>query len=464
MAYVNAVKAVHEIRDPIHVFVKLDAQERAVVDSRFFQRLRHIHQLALTYLVYPGATHKRFEHSLGVMELAGRVFDVITNPDNVTDEIRKQLDPLKNASEADRSRWRRTLRLAALCHDIGHLPFSHAAEKELLPEGWDHERLSYEVIMHPDMQAIWREMSLYPEDIAKLALGRKKGERLGLEFSPWEEILSEIIVGDAFGVDRMDYLLRDSHHLGVAYGRFDHYRLIDTLRILPKREQGSEDRPPVPVLGVEEGGLQSAEALLLARYFMYSQVYFHPVRRIYDIHLKDFLTEWLPNGQFPTDLDKLVTLTDNEVLSGLLASARKGCRKGHVHAKRIRERQHFKVLYERNPTDVERNEDAGAAVYRAAVEKFGAEHVRHDSYRQKGGVFDFPVLRRNGEVVSALALSDTLKNLPLVSVDYVFVSRDKYDVACRWLKREHDRIIEKGVEEEDDETATEGGSADQADR
>jgi hypothetical protein len=73
-------KRVHEVRDPIHVFVRLDTDERAVVDSRPFQRLRHIHQLALTYLFYPAATHKRFEHSLGVMELAGRVFDVVTNP------------------------------------------------------------------------------------------------------------------------------------------------------------------------------------------------------------------------------------------------------------------------------------------------------------------------------------------------------------------------------------------------
>lgn len=84
-------KHVHEIRDPIHVFVRLDSDERAVLDSRPFQRLRHIHQLALTYLRYPAATHKRFEHSLGVMELAGRVFDVVTNPVNVTDEIRNTL-------------------------------------------------------------------------------------------------------------------------------------------------------------------------------------------------------------------------------------------------------------------------------------------------------------------------------------------------------------------------------------
>ncbi len=463
MANAKSAKYVHEIRDPIHVFVRLDGQERAVVNSRFFQRLRHIHQLALTYLVYPGATHKRFEHSLGVMELAGRVFDVITNPDNVTDEIKDLLDPLRDSARAERARWRRALRMAALCHDIGHLPFSHAAEKELLPEGWDHERLSYEIIMHPEMESIWRGMSLYPQDIAKLALGPKKGTRLGLTFSQWEEILSEIIVGDAFGVDRMDYLLRDSHHLGVAYGRFDHYRLIDTLRILPKRDQGSEERPPVPVLGVEEGGLQSAEALLLARYFMYSQVYFHPVRRIYDIHLKDFLKEWLPQERFDTDVNEHVKLTDNEVLAGLLASARDSAEKGHLHARRIVERDHFKILYERNPKDVDLYKEAGYAVYRAAVEEFGADHVRHDRYRQKGGPFDFPVLRRNGEVVSSLDLSETLQTLPFVTVDYVFVSREKEKQAHNWLEKNREDIIRR-EKEKGDEAATEGGRADEAHR
>jgi HD superfamily phosphohydrolase len=82
-------KHLHEIRDPIHVFIRLDTDERRVVDSLPVQRLRHIHQLATTFLVYPGATLKRFEHSLGVMELAGRVFDVVTHPYNIHDDIRQ---------------------------------------------------------------------------------------------------------------------------------------------------------------------------------------------------------------------------------------------------------------------------------------------------------------------------------------------------------------------------------------
>ena len=362
---------VHEIRDPIHVFVRLDGDERRVLDSRPFQRLRHIHQLALTYLVYPGATHKRFEHSLGVMELAGRVFDVVTKPDNLTDEIRAVLGPLSH--DDGRSYWRRVLRIAALCHDVGHLPFSHAAEKQLLPDGWDHERITREIIASPEMCEIWDAITppVRRDDVIKLAVGPKKAS--GLQFADWEAILSEIIVGDAFGVDRMDYLLRDSHHAGVAYGKFDHYRLIDTLRILPvDRNEGSGE----PALGVEEGGVHSTEALMLARYFMYSQVYFHPVRRIYDIHLLDFLGEWL-DGKFPVDVEQHLEKTDVEVTVALREALQEG-RAGHRHACRIMQRRHFKCIYERNPNDIALNPEAGRAVFDVLCNKYGPENVRRD--------------------------------------------------------------------------------------
>ncbi|OPX87103.1 MAG: deoxyguanosinetriphosphate triphosphohydrolase-like protein [Pelotomaculum sp. PtaB.Bin104] len=128
-------KLYHEIRDPVHVFIKLDNDERKVLNSYPFQRLRHIHQLAMSYLVYPGATHMRFEHSLGVMELAGRVFDVVTNAVNIHSTVKELISEISDNNKI--GYWRRALRMAALCHDLGHLPFSHAAEKELLPEGWD---------------------------------------------------------------------------------------------------------------------------------------------------------------------------------------------------------------------------------------------------------------------------------------------------------------------------------------
>ncbi len=440
-------KNIHEIRDPIHVFVRLDSHEREVLNSRSFQRLRHIHQLALTYLVYPSATHKRFEHSLGVMELAGRAFDVVTTPDNVSDDIRSLLPEISRPRDLDY--WRLVLRMAALCHDIGHLPFSHAAEKDLLPDGWDHEKLTRELIDCQEMRSIWNSMTppLRPDHVIKLAIVPKKAH--DLEFSDWEAILSEIIVGDAFGVDRMDYLLRDSHHTGVGYGRFDHYRLIDTLRILrahPSQEsQGSLE----PALGVEEGGLHSAEALMLARYFMYSQMYFHPVRRIYDIHLMDFLKDWLSEKKFSTDLEDHLRLTDNEITAAMSEAALSEDDCGRLHARRIMNREHFKLIYERNPKDLEANPEAGKAVFHALAAEFGDCYFRSDRYYQRGGAPDFPVKLRDNQVVSSLVKSEALGKIPVVSIDYVFAERQIFDDAKEWLDKNRTEIVQLVEEEEE---------------
>jgi len=431
----SMTKHIHEIRDPVHVFVRLDTDERKVLDSRPFQRLRQIHQLAMTYLVYPGATHRRFEHSLGVMELASRVFDIITK-EPIHDKVR-YIMPQRDGEAAY---WRRVLRMAALCHDLGHLPFSHAAEKELLPKGWDHERLTARMIKSGEMEKIWGEMrpALISDDIIKIALGPQKAGKLGLKLSDLENILSEIITGDTFGVDRMDYLLRDSLHAGVVYGKFDHYRLIDTLCILPKSEDGKSSTEPT--LGLDAGGIQSAEALLWARYFMYSQVYFHPVRRIYDIHLKDFLKSWLPKGKFTTKVDDILKITDCEVIVELRKAALDKKHPGHIHAKRIMEHKHFKRLYERNPVDQQNiNLDAVELVYKAACEKFGKEAVRRDTPTQKGGSLVFPILK-DGKILTSTAMSVTLAEIPVAANDFVFIDRD-LDTAEEWLKEEHDNII-----------------------
>jgi len=436
------LKYEHEVRDPIHTFIHFDSDERKVIDSRPLQRLRHIHQLALTYLVYPGATHKRFEHSLGVMDLAGKVFDIVTRDQNVSEEVRKLLPEISQPKKL--MYWRTALRMAALCHDVGHLPFSHAAE-QLLPDGWNHEKLTREIILSREMRSIWEGMvpRVTPEDVVKLAVGPRKAS--DLKPTLWETILSEIIVGDAFGVDRIDYLLRDSHHTGVSYGRFDHHRLLETLRILPNHEPGAQ-----PSLGVEYGGLQSAEALVIARYLIYSQVYFHSVRRIYDIHLSDFLMQWLTGGKFSTDLERHLNMNDNEVNSALCLAAYDPSKPGHDSAHRIICLEHFKVMYERNPADVQLNPDSASAIYQAAQKNFGSEYVRQDKYRQKGGPYDFPVLQRDGTPVSSLDLSEILKKIPVFATDYVFIDREKQHEAEKWLEANRDAIIKEGREKEDE--------------
>ena len=423
-------KLYHEIRDPIHVFITVDSAERKVVDSRPVQRLRHIHQLAMGYLVYPGATHKRFEHALGVMELASRVYDIITRPDLVHDRVRRTLPEMAN--EDQRRYWRRVLRMAALCHDIGHLPFSHAAEHELLPKGWTHETITKELVLSDEMRRIWQSVRppLIPEDIVKLSVGPSKLPET--TFSDWEAVLSEIVVGDAFGVDRMDYLLRDSLHAGVQYGRFDHYRLIDTLRILPENDNSDQ-----PTLGLEQGGLHSAEALLLARYSMFSQVYYHRVRRAYDLHLKDFLHEWLPETEFLTDTQKFLELSDIEVL----AAIRKKAQEGWDLAGRITTRQHFKVAYERNASDLALNPEAGRAMSNALVRKYGEHRVKLDTYVQSGPVFGFPVELSDGRIASASDVSDLMQRLPTPAIDFVFVEPTIRDEAQTYIRDRREDIL-----------------------
>ncbi|HEX9755542.1 MAG TPA: HD domain-containing protein, partial [Gemmatimonadales bacterium] len=391
---------------------------------------------------YPGATHRRFEHSLGVMELATRVFDVVTREENLTDPLRSELGELQQR----RAYWRNALRMAALCHDIGHLPFSHAAEKELLPGDWTHERLTAALVRSGELQSVWNKLKIQPEDVVKLALGPK--ELPQERFTAWETILAEIVVGDALGVDRMDYLLRDSDHAGVAYGRFDHYRLIDTMRILPSPPTEEGDQGEGLALGVEEGGLQSAEALLLARYFMFSQVYCHPVRRIYDIHLKDFLKEWLPAHMFSTETDDHLKMTDTEVTAAMRLADRDSGHPGHLHARRILRREHFKPIYQRNPSDSAINPEAGRAVFFALCDKFGADSFRHDRYPQGSGTPDFSVLPRNGKVASSLALSQVLDRLPAVSIDYVFADRVIEKRAAAWIDKHRDEVIRPKSEEE----------------
>ena len=183
------------------------------------------------------------------------------------------------------------------------LPFSHAGEKEgLLPNGWNHERLTLEFIRSDEMRDIWEALTppLRPDDIAKLAVGPKEGAKyIDSVFTDWQAILADIIVGDAFGADRDGLLAaRLTSHWCCLWQ-------VRPLQINRYASSFSAHRQPRTRsisradLGIEEGGLHSIESLLLARYAMFSQVYFHRVRRIYDIHLRDFLKEWLCNGQFP---------------------------------------------------------------------------------------------------------------------------------------------------------------------
>ena len=450
----RVTKEFNEIRDPVHVFVSADPDELALIDSRPFQRLRNIHQLALTYLVYPGGTHRRFEHSLGVMHLAGRIYDVVMRPENLSDPMRE----IVPASPRKIEYWRSVVRMAALCHDLGHLPFSHAAEDDLLPDGVGHEQITRELILSAELRPVWEKMKPRPvlEDVIKVALGPKDAP--DMEFDTWEAILAQMVVDDVFGADRIDYLLRDSLHAGVAYGRFDHNRLIQSMRILPpasdpsvKGAKGRAETAQDATLGVIRGGLESAEGLLIARYFMFSQVYFHSTRMIYDIHLKDFLKKWLPGGMFKTEPSEFLRLSDNEVMAAITEAATDRKRAGHDPARRIVERGHFRVFYERTPEDVEIYPEAASAIYEAAKEVFGEDDVRYAPGRKSAGRVEFPVRGRDGRSDSSTALSQVLQNLPEPRNEFVYVVRERREDAEKWVKENGREVIEKAAASEKEE-------------
>jgi uncharacterized protein len=161
-----------KIYDSVHGFIRFNDLERDLIDSYAFQRLHYLHQLGIAYLVYPGATHTRFEHSLGVMELSTQIFERIVTKNTFECE------------DKDDDYWLQILRLAALCHDLGHLPFSHVAEKELLGrEG--HEKWTLQIIQSQYLSGIWEKLqSDFPEreiihDIIKLSIGEEKLQALG---------------------------------------------------------------------------------------------------------------------------------------------------------------------------------------------------------------------------------------------------------------------------------------------
>jgi len=446
---------VSELRDPVHGFVRFDSDEVKVVNSPEFQRLRNIHQLALTYNVYPGASHKRFEHCLGVMETASRIYDVVTNDRNVlSDSEIKSIVP--KVGDFDWNYWRRVLRMAAICHDLGHLPFSHAAEN-LLPDGYSHEKLSYSIITGPRMEQTWKDLKIQATDVAKIAVGPKHCTEA---LSVWESILSEMIIGDTFGADRIDYLLRDSHHAGVQYGRFDHYRLIDTIRILPKADakppevnpaqiafefenaaRPKPDQSKEPTLGIELGGLQSSEALLWARYFMWTQVYLHHVRQVYDLHLADFLKQWLSGGKFSIDPADHLQLTDNEVNAAISAAARDPSVAGHSAAKCIIGRGHFRRLYQDNFRDRSKNLKAFDLLRDALVARYSADKIKFKRISQKSEGKQFPVLMSSGDCENSINLSPTLASIPVVSSALIFVHPEVREDAISWISTEKERIL-----------------------
>jgi HD superfamily phosphohydrolase len=245
-----AVPESRTIRDPIHRFIKLNEQETEIIDSEAFQRLRHLRQLAFAYLVYPGATHTRFEHSLGVCHVAG-------------------LLARKLGFDEDQTKL---VRLAALLHDLGHGPFSHVSE-EALERYSDHDKLPPKT--HKIHELITTILIREDPQIAR-SLAQNDREKIVNALGPGhgEPILKNVLSGP-LDADKQDYLLRDSYYCGVQYGMFDLPQLHE---VLCNIADPAGDR----TLMIESDGIHTLEQFVLAKYYMTTQVVRHRIRLITD--------------------------------------------------------------------------------------------------------------------------------------------------------------------------------------
>jgi HD superfamily phosphohydrolase len=317
-------------RDPIHGFIHLSSSELKLVESRAFRRLRHIKQLALTYLVYPGAMHTRFEHSLGVIELATRAFEAIQKKSG--ELLDRNLKRIGMTVEQAKS----LLRATALLHDVGHLPFSHGGES-VLPKNSNgepatHEQVSIAFIRESELSNLL-EQALYRGVVEHIALLLDEG-RL-----PPELLILKRLISGQFDADKMDYLNRDSLHCGVGYDNFDYLRLLETLRAEESTEGGLE-------LCLDRGGIHTLEAMILARYWMFTQVYYHKTRRIFDIYLREYLKAWYQDQY--ADLLGVMDQDDVTVMNDIIQDAKAQVDDGdrQKYARRIRERKHHHVIFE----------------------------------------------------------------------------------------------------------------------
>ena len=236
-----------KFRDPIHDFIHVSEEELEVINSPVFQRTHNIKQLSLGYYVYHGAEHSRFGHMIGASHVAGLAYDSIKRN---TEELGEDFPGV----DVDRA----TLRMAALLHDVGHAPFSHSLENILES---NHEAYSKTLVKYC-FEDILKKANIDVDVVNDLIDG----------VYPKKPYLSKIVSGQ-LDVDRLDYLLRDSHYSGVSYGRYDLGRIIDQLAIVDGR------------FVVLQGGYEAVEQLIFARYQMYQQVYFHKTKRAFELML-----------------------------------------------------------------------------------------------------------------------------------------------------------------------------------
>ncbi len=276
------------IRDPLWNTIRLDPIAVQIVDTAEFQRLRYIRQLGFTHLVYPGATHTRFDHALGVYHLTTVALG----------RIRENRRTPPEALQGEH-----LIPYAALLHDIGHYPFSHALEEleaEYVPT--HHEEVSERFLASSSLRE------------ALVPLGSTAPELLLELISGQSEIPLRGLVSGALDLDKMEYLRRDAHFSGVPYGEVDVSRLLQGLVLLRDPDSGQYE------VGVHEKAVAALESLLFAKYQMFRNVYWHHAVRAATVLYKRIVEEAVDSGLLVSH--ELVGPTDEELLHEISRRAR----------------------------------------------------------------------------------------------------------------------------------------------
>jgi uncharacterized protein len=383
------------IRDPLWNNIRVDALSLQLVDTPVFQRLRYVRQLGLAYLVYPGATHTRFEHALGAYHLARTTLSLLDERGELSGV------PLEERVIAQ---------VAALLHDVGHYPFSHALEEI---GALHHEEVAAPLVLGGTVG-----------EILTASLGDGSPERvLALIRGTSESALQGLISG-SLDLDKIEYLKRDALMCGVPYGEIDVDRLLNSLVLVDEPETGRR------VIGVLEKGLSALESLLFAKYQMYRNVYWHHAVRSGTAMYKRLVDEALADGVL--DARTLSTFDDEGLLHRL------GERGGSPLLAALRERRLYKRVLECPAAELD--DDALSWIANDRSRTIAAEdRLAREMGLQHGELLldfpakaqmlglDLPVVRRSGEVRRLTTAGlDGVINLPMLS--------DQLYQSARWLR------------------------------
>ncbi|HET9799077.1 MAG TPA: HD domain-containing protein [Gemmatimonadaceae bacterium] len=399
------------IRDPLWNNIRIDPLALRLVDTRAFQRLRYVRQLGLAYLVYPGASHSRFEHALGAYNLARRALALL--------EERGFVQGLASDECL-------VVRCAALLHDVGHYPYSHALEEI---GALHHEEVARPLVTSGEIAEVLRDElgDDAPERIMALIRGRSASPLQGL-------------ISGSLDLDKIEYLKRDAFMCGVSYGDIDVDRLLNSLAVVTDPERGT------PMVGVYEKGLSALESLLFAKYQMYRNVYWHHAVRSATAMYKRLVDGALRAGSLTAET--LAAFTDEGLLHELASRAPTPLLAA------LRERRLYKRVFEcpaaELPTDAgEWIADQHALV--TAVEDqlarelgLGAGELLLD-YPAKTQMLglDIPVLRRDGSVRRLTAEGwEGAINLPTLSQELYRSARWLRVFACRPVRVSREAIVD----------------------